>query len=228
MVADRFAIRYRDKIQQLPTLDHIEEVVKDTPLKDRVHYLPHSAVLKDDSSTTEFKIVMDGSSKASTFDLSLNECLSTGPNLMGNMLKCLLNFRSHEFAASADLGKAFLHPNLRVQDRDCMRFYLEDIFDPNSQIKAYRYRKAILGASYSPYLLGAVLVKYIGIHVQDKVFIESLKNIFLDNSMNSKETEELLEFFSQAREIFKLGGMNIPKWGKNSPKEQTAAKQQGV
>ena len=47
--------------------------------------------------------------------------------------------------------------------------------------------------------------------------------------MISKETEEeLLEFFFQAREIFKLGGMNIPKWGKNSPKEQTAAKQQGV
>ena len=149
LVARTFALRYSNKIQQLLTLDHMEEVVQGTPLGDRVHYLPHSAVLKEESTTTDFRIVMDGSSKASASDLSLNECLYTGPNLMGDMLQCLLSFRSFEFAATADLEKAFLHLNLRVQDRDCMRFYFpEEIFNPNSRMKITDLRR-----SYSEHLV---------------------------------------------------------------------------
>ena len=90
---------------------------------------------------------MDGSC-SQRGQLALNDCLYTGPNLVNDLLECLLGYRCDKFALTADLEKAFLHLVLRIVDRDAMRFlFYEDIFNPESPIITYRYKVVVFGAS---------------------------------------------------------------------------------
>ena len=54
-----------------------------------VHYLPHHGVIRKNRETTKLRIVYDGSAKSPGQQLSLNDCLPTGPNYIPQ-LACLL------------------------------------------------------------------------------------------------------------------------------------------
>ena len=71
------------------------------------HYIPHHPVIKK-SSTTPVRIVYDCSCQQSTNSPSLNDCLETGPPLLTDMCSILLRFRTHMYAFSTDIEKAFL------------------------------------------------------------------------------------------------------------------------
>ncbi|GFX61892.1 integrase catalytic domain-containing protein [Trichonephila clavipes] len=60
----------------------------DIPENLEVHYLPHRAVFKD-NSTTKVRPVFDGSAKMRNF-VSINECIEKGPNLI-EMIPAILN-----------------------------------------------------------------------------------------------------------------------------------------
>ena len=132
---------------------------------------------------------MDASSKSKASAFSLNDCLLTGPNLIVNMAILLLRFRQEEFSVSADIEKAFLNLTIRTSDRDVMRFFFpSDPFDPSSRMKTYRYKVVMFGASCSPFLLAAVIQNHINKFVEDKLLQESLKSIFIDNLLVSRQT----------------------------------------
>ena len=60
-----------------------------------IHYIPHHAVIRRERATTKIRIVYDGSAKLGNSELSINECLQTGPNLVPNLFDVLVRFRSH-------------------------------------------------------------------------------------------------------------------------------------
>ena len=133
MAHPEYGKAYEAKIEELHKHDFVEIVNQDSVQGDTIHYLAHSGVIKEESDTTSLRIVMDGSCRQNASTVSLNDCLYTGPNLLGDMLQCLLGFRTDAFSLTADIEKAFLNLNLRVEDRDALRFFFpENIFDPNS------------------------------------------------------------------------------------------------
>ena len=74
-----------------------------------VHYLPHhGVVVRQDHSTTKFKIVYDDSAKSIQDDCSLNDCLQVGPNFIPKLFNILIKFRSYPIAVTADIEKVFL------------------------------------------------------------------------------------------------------------------------
>ena len=75
----------------------LEKVVdKEDPLKQgSVHYIPHREVLRQDRQTTKLRIVYDASAKAKD-EVSLNDCLHPGPNLVPLIFDVLLRFRLHK------------------------------------------------------------------------------------------------------------------------------------
>ena len=56
---------------------NIEHVALDVKTDNKVHYLPHHGVVREDKDTTKLRVVYDASSKSS--GPSLNECLYKGP-----------------------------------------------------------------------------------------------------------------------------------------------------
>ncbi|GBM86766.1 hypothetical protein AVEN_258672-1 [Araneus ventricosus] len=120
----------------------------------RVHYLPHRPVIKE-GSTTSIRPVFNASSHALGFP-SLNECLSTGPNLIEIIPTILSRFRRNYVGVSSDIEKAFLQISIREKDRDYLRFlWLRK--DDLEQVEEYRHRRVVFGLTCSPYLLAATL-----------------------------------------------------------------------
>ena len=56
---------------------------------------------------------MDGSACPSKYDVSLNQCLRKGPNLIINLAKCILQFMIGKFACTADIEKAMFKNIIR-------------------------------------------------------------------------------------------------------------------
>ena len=221
---------YLYQIDSLLKANFIEEVLPHTPKGDIIHYLPHRGVLKRDSKTTSLRIVMDASARANGTSVSLNDCLYTGPNLIVSMCELLLKFRLNKYAAVADVEKAFLNILLKEADRDVFRFFFpQDIYDPSSPMRIFRYKCIIFGASCSPYLLAAVVEVHLEKHIQDKLLRESLSNIFIDNLITTNKSEsDLLSFYHKARSVYADMGFNLRQWCSNSKLVNDAALQEGV
>ena len=225
-----YGLLYAAQIEKLLISDFIEEVFHYTPTGDIVHYLPHRGVTKKDNKTTSLRIVMDASSRPNGSSLCLNDCLYTGPNLIFSMCELLLKFRLERYAACADVEKAFLMLLIRLQDRDALRFFFpSSIFEQGSPMRIFRYKAVMFGASCSPFLLAAVIEVHLERHVLDRVLQESLKNIFIDNLLVTKKSEEeLVVFYHQARHVYKDMGLNLRMWASNSQLLVEAAKKDNV
>lgn len=122
-----------------------------------VHYIPHHPVIKD-STTTPVRIVYDCSCRQSSNVPSLNDCLQIGPPLLTDMCSIILRFRTHRFAFSTDIEKAFLHVCLHERDRNFTRFlWLSNPHDPESPFSTYRFKVVLFGSASSPFMLNATL-----------------------------------------------------------------------
>ena len=72
-------------------IERIDEEDDDTNLGSK-HYTPHTGVVKQERKTTKLRVVYDASSKAAG-EVSLNECLHSGSNLIPLIFDVLLRFR---------------------------------------------------------------------------------------------------------------------------------------
>lgn len=63
--------------------------------------------MKQDRETTELRAVFDGSAKSGNDDLSLNDCLQKGPNLVPHLLDTVVKFRGYPIGIITDIEKAF-------------------------------------------------------------------------------------------------------------------------
>ena len=64
-------------------LEHVDVAELKEP--GTVHYLPHREVLRTDRATTKLRVLYDGSSKQPR-ELSLNDVLCAGPNLLPHLI----------------------------------------------------------------------------------------------------------------------------------------------
>ena len=201
----------------------IERVNDDTTYD--VHYLPHHPVKKD-SLTTPIRIVYDCSCRESGQSASLNDCLTVGPPFLNNLCAILLRFRIHAFALSTDIEKAFLHVKLHPSDRNFTRFLWPSHLESNDiQFQTYRFTVVPFGASSSPFILGAVL----DLHLSKsplQVAADMRDNIYVDNILSGCNTEEeLLAYYSQARDLMNQAKFNLRSWSTNSKQLQEITRQ---
>ncbi len=92
-----------------------------------IHYLPHQPVVRDDKATTKLRMVYDGSSHSPGEELSINNCLDKGLNLVLLVSGILIRFRLHHVALIWDVIQAFLMVGVNESDRDAMRFIWYDV-----------------------------------------------------------------------------------------------------
>ena len=134
----------------------IEAVDVSKPTPDKVHYLPHHAVVRTDKTTTKLRVVYDASAKSS--GPSLNDCLHKGPKFNQLILDLLVRFRSYKIAITADVEKAFLMISVDDHDRDVLRFlWVDDVTKAEPEIREFRFTRVVFGVSSSLFLLNATI-----------------------------------------------------------------------
>ena len=128
----------------------IETVDASEPAPDKVHYLPHHAVVHTDKTTTKLRVVYDASARSS--GPSLNDCLHKGPKFNQLILDLLLRFRSYKIALTADIEKAFLMISIVNHDRDVLRFlWIDDITKADPKIRVFRFARVVFRMLSKPF-----------------------------------------------------------------------------
>ena len=195
--------------------DSVEVVDTNIPPRGPVYYMPFRGIVKAGSKTTECRICMDASSKPSASDVSLNQCLYQGPNMVLNLAVLLLKFMKGKYGAIADLEKAFLRILIALEDRNVLRyFWFKDPSDVHSPLMVMRFKVVIFGSKASPFQLAAVIHILIRDDCKDRAVKSALENcIYVDNIVHADENEDkLVQFYQVSRELFRKGNFNLRQW----------------
>ncbi|GBN97198.1 hypothetical protein AVEN_47318-1 [Araneus ventricosus] len=146
-------------------------------------YLPHRAVIKE-NSTTKIRPVLDASAKQKNGS-SLNSCLEKGPNLVELIPSILSRFRLGTFGVIADNKKAFLQISIDDKDRDYLKLLWFENGDPDN-LKIYRHEFDYLTNVSS-------FVKIVRITAWIRRFIRNCRNSKILYSAKYLEVEEMKE-----------------------------------
>ncbi|VDI60377.1 Hypothetical predicted protein [Mytilus galloprovincialis] len=173
-----------------------------------------AAVASMHSSTSSS---LDRSCRQDSESPSLNDCLSSTPPQLNKLTDILTRFRYGKYALTTDIEKAFLQIGLDEEDRDSTRFFwLRDPSNPKSELETYRFKVILFGATCSPFILNATLLKHLS--TVTSATAEILKrDLYVDNVLTSVNTEEAaLNFFEESRELMTNAGFNLRTWKSNS------------
>ena len=179
---------------------------------DPVFYMPHRPVVRESSLTTKVRPVFDCSAKGYN-NVSLNDCLETGPCLLSNLTEILIRFRRWRVAIIADIEKAFLQIEVNEQDCNVHRF----LWNHDNVTKVMRFRRVPFGNCSSPFLLNATLQHHLSVVPQTPLVKELKDNIYVDDLLTGTDSElDGCQFIKEATEIMSLASFPLTKWGSNS------------
>ncbi|KRZ81926.1 hypothetical protein T08_13041 [Trichinella sp. T8] len=208
------ATAYRQSLKDYLDNNIIEEIDKDKGKEGNIWYLPHRMVVREDNSTTKFRIVFDGSAKYK--GISLNEYLDAGPALQSDMVGVLLRFRLYSIAVQADIMKMFLQIGLKEKDRDVTRFLWKDL--SKHKLHVYRFNRVCFGLTCLPFLAMAVIRHHPEltkeVHPEAARIVEN--NIYIDDVLLSMENQEAARrMIKELNNLMESGGFKLAKWASN-------------
>uniref|UniRef100_A0A8D8LSF2 Integrase catalytic domain-containing protein n=1 Tax=Cacopsylla melanoneura TaxID=428564 RepID=A0A8D8LSF2_9HEMI len=198
----------------------ILEIVPNEDLDKPCCYFPYHAVIRESSSTTKVRFVMDASARQNRSKPSLNDLLYRGPVLLENLCSLLLRFRMSMFALISDIEKAFLNIGLNRNERDFTRIlWMKDVSKPlvPENLVVVRHTRLPFGVISSPFLLSCVIHTHLSKYSGD--YIEQLRNnIYMDNILCGVDDEvEIERLVTTAREVFSEASLNLREWATNHP-----------
>ena len=191
-----------------------EEIIEKVPeeeLELLSYYLPHRPVYKEESLTTKVRPVFDASAHGKG-EVSLNDCLEKGPNMIELIPDVLDRFRSGPVGVVSDIEKAFLQVQISPPHRDYLRFF----GSPEGTV--YRHRRVVFGVTSSPFLLAAVINLHLRQAAPEFNAIAELllRSFYVDNCVTSVHSEaELDEFVEKSTEIMAAARLNLRGWESN-------------
>ena len=203
-----------EKIVMDQLRDGIIERVPELPSGERIFYMPHKPVVRDNATTTKVRMVFDASCKPHHLANSVNDCMHTGPPLQPLLWDILIRACMSPCLLLGDIEKAFLQISLKEEDRDAFRF----LFNVNGKEEHFRFTRVPFGAEASPFMLAATLQhRY---DCQPEELGETVKvlkeNTYVDNLMKTGHNVETLEKFKEeATQILGDARFPVHKWESN-------------
>ena len=169
------------------------------------HYLPYREVVRMDRKTTKLRVVFDASSKCPG-QISLNDALYSGPNLLPLLFDILIQFRVHKVAITADIEKAFLNVSIKPEQKNMLRFlWVDSIESDDPCIVLYSFCRLVFGLISSPFVLGATvrhhMSKYVGVELE---FVrEVLWSMYVDDyASGTASVDSAFCLFESLKKVF--------------------------
>ena len=134
------------------------------------HYTPHHPIIRDDKTTTKIRKVNDACARDN--GPSLNDYLCKGPRLTPLLCDILLGFRSHVFALTSDIEKAFLQINFNENNRDYLRlFWFDNIYSDEPKVVRNHFARVMFGVTSLPFYLNGTIRKHVQSYNFDKIYL---------------------------------------------------------
>ena len=177
-------------------------------------WIPHRPVIKTEpNTTTKIRPVFNCSLKVDSKP-SLNEAAFAGVNLMGDIMKLSLYFRSNDIIMLSDIKQAFLQIMLAQEsDKNKFCFFMKE----GEKLVCYRYKSIIFGFNASPFILNYV-IKYHAKQFPGDVCSHVLgSNFYVDNLIVTGNSIDFLKgIYGEALSRMKEGGFFLRSWNSNS------------
>ncbi|XP_072400607.1 uncharacterized protein [Diabrotica undecimpunctata] len=180
-------------------------------------FLPHHCVLKAESTTTQLRVVFDGSAKSST-GVSLNDLMMVGPNVQDNLFYILLRFRKHNYVLSADVAKMYRQVLVQESQRNLQKILWR--FNANDSILVYTLNTVTYGLASTSFLAIRSLqeVAHRNMNSFPKISNIILHDFYVDDLLTGAETvNEIIQIKEQITSLLLRHGFPLRKWISNDP-----------
>ncbi|XP_014298655.1 uncharacterized protein LOC106693841 [Microplitis demolitor] len=198
------------------SLGHMS-LADDQEAKKKGFFLPHHAVVKEDSVTTKVRVVFDGSARTST-GVSLNDTLMVGPKLQDDLFIILMRFRSHTYVLTADAEKMYRQVRVNYDDDQYQKIlYRANSIEP---IQTYVLNTATYGTTSAPYLAIKTLFKLAEDEQNNFPIAAQVlrKDFYVDDLLSGADTiSEAIILRDELIAMLKKGGFCLRKWASNHP-----------
>ncbi|XP_068739657.1 uncharacterized protein [Montipora capricornis] len=208
---------YKDAINQYVEKGFAVEVKEAADGNEKIRYLPHHAVFREDKKTTKCRVVFDASA-SDEHEVSLNDCILSGPALQPNLVSVLLRFRARRIALMADVEKMFLQIKVDGRDQDALRYLWRDL-KSDEPPRVYKLQRLAFGVNCSPFLAIATVQS----HAKkcSKEFPDAprevLSNMYVDDCLiDADDVEATVKLQQSLDKMMERGGFNLTQWASNS------------
>ncbi len=161
----------------------------------------------------KLRVVFDCSAK--TIGISLNDHLLQGPDLTNSLVGVLTRFREEPVAFMADIECMFYQVCVPVHQRNYLRFLWWPDGDLSKELKEYRMKVHLFGATSSPsvanYALKATATS------DDALVNETIKgNFYVDDCLKSVKTPAVAKsLITNLQKTCESGGFHLAKFVSN-------------
>jgi len=177
-------------------------------------WIPHRPVVKEDSSTTKVRVVLNCSLKIGDTP-SLNEAAYPGVNLINDLLQLLIKVRAQKYLVLSDIRSAYLMINLNLES-DMNKFSIL-WKDSNGNLKAYRYKTIVFGFVSSQFILHNVIKHHLKQFPTDHCNEILLNNMYVDNLyITGNDESELRTLYEECCDRMGQGGFELRSWCSNA------------
>lgn len=203
-------------MDEYESLNHMKEISDDLPAARQAYYIPHHAVLKEDSLTTKLRVVFDGSCKT-TSGISLNELLLVGPTIQQELFSIVLRFRQHTYVITADIEKMYRQIFVHQDQRDLQRIVWRR--SPEEPLRIYQLNTVTYGLASSPFL--AIRCLHQLARENRNRFPDASRIIeedfYMDDLLTGADTlEEVRRIRTEVTKILQPAKFRLYKWAANN------------
>ncbi|XP_059225962.1 uncharacterized protein LOC131998022 [Stomoxys calcitrans] len=178
------------------------------------YYLPHQAVVREDSLTTKVRVVFDGSASTNN-GRSLNDIMHVGPRLQRDVFDILLNFRLKRFVISSDVEK--MYRQIMVDEESQRYQHVLWRKDRNEEIKEYQLTTVTFGTASAPFLAVRTLMQIAKECADTKVKQIIEEDFYMDDLLTGADTiEECLQLRFKISRHLEGYGFHLRKWCSNN------------
>jgi hypothetical protein len=206
-VDNSFKMNYEAFMNDLISRGHAE-IAPEKHDPGKTWYIPHFAVTHPKKN--KIRVVFDCSAKFQ--DVSLNDQLLQGPDMMNSLVGILCRFRMKPVAITCDVEKMFYNFYVQEQDRDYLRFLW---YDTEGKIVDYRMTVHLFGASSSPAVATYGLRKLAELKKEEfpeaAAFIN--RNFYVDDGIISVESaDSAIKLIEDSRQLCGTGNLRLHKF----------------
>ncbi|XP_062557404.1 uncharacterized protein LOC134222276 [Armigeres subalbatus] len=205
---------YRKFMQEYESMGHLEPI-SDEDFNRAKYFIPHSCVIKPDSTSTKLRVVFDASAKTSS-GVSLNGIQVIGPTIQKDLFDQLIEFKTHNKVLMGDIAKMYRQVEVAEEDT-----WLQCILwrnQPSEPIKAFRLTTVTYGEAASSFLACRALYEAGEDYRDTDPEIADLiqRSFYVDNLMiGASTTEELQRMKGGIQDALLRHGFPLRKWASN-------------